>query len=135
MNFSLGIEIVLTILLAATLFYCIALERRLAALRNGQDGLKKTLSALDGAVSAAGTSLKNLKSAAGEITQTLDERLGRARALADELGVLCTSGERIVRRFDSELDKRTTSAFSDLPSASVMSRLDAVRFADLGTVR
>ena len=54
MNLTLVVELILTALLAATLFYCIVLERKLAALRSGQDGLKKTLASLNGAVAAAG---------------------------------------------------------------------------------
>ncbi len=103
MNLTLVVELILTGLLAATLFYCIVLERKLAALRSGQDGLKKTLASLNGAVAAAGTSMHALKSAANEITETLDSRLTHARGLADELGVLCTSGERIAERFDREI--------------------------------
>jgi hypothetical protein len=135
MTITLVVELLLTALLAATLFYCIVLERKLAALRSGQDGLKKTLAALNGAVAAAGTSMLTLKSTAGEITETLDERLTHARNLADELGVLCTSGERIVQRFDREIETRSTLPKSDLPSAAVMGRLDASRFANLGAVR
>lgn len=134
MTLTLVVELILTALLAATLFYCIVLERKLAALRSGQDGLKKTLASLNSAVAAASTSMVTLKSTAGEITQILDERLGHARGLADELGVLCSSGERIVQRFDRELDTRTTTK-SDLPSAAIMGRLDAGRFASLGAVR
>ena len=43
MTFSLIVEIVLTLLLAATLVYCAILERRLAALRKGQDGFRETI--------------------------------------------------------------------------------------------
>lgn len=135
MNFTLTVELILTALLAATLFYCIVLERKLAALRSGQDGLKKTLASLNGAVAAAGTSMHALKSAAGEITETLDSRLTHARGLADELGVLCTSGERIAERFDREISIKPSAAKSDLPSASIMDRLDSGRFASLGAVR
>lgn len=134
MNLTLVVELILTALLAATLFYCIVLERKLAALRNGQDGLKKTLASLDGAVAAAGTSMSALKTAAADITRTLDERLSKARGLADELGILCSSGERIVERFDRELDSRA-KANGHLPSATIMDRLDAGRIANLGAIR
>jgi hypothetical protein len=138
MTLTLVVELILTALLAATLFYCIVLERKLAALRSGQDGLKKTLAALNSAVAAAATSMVTLKTTASDITRTLDERLGNARGLADELGVLCGSGERIVQRFDRELDNRANAKAdmkAELPSAAVMGRLDAGRFAHLGAVR
>jgi hypothetical protein len=135
MTLTLVVELVLMALLALTLFYCIVLERKLAAIRNGQDGLKTTLAALNGAVTAAGTSMHALKSAATEITQTLESRLSHARGLADELGVLCTSGERIAERFDREIQNKSISANGTLPSASIMGRLDAARLDGLRTVR
>ena len=90
----------LTLLLSLTLIYCIVLERRLAAVRKGQEGLKTTIGELNAAISGAGASLRALKSAAGESAELLDTRLKRARALADELALLSSSGERIAERFD-----------------------------------
>lgn len=145
------VELILTVLLAATLFYCVMLERRLAALRSGQDGLKQTLSALNGAVASAGTSIQALKSTAHEITQSLDSRLSHARGLADELGVLVGSGERIAERIAGKAERAATSAQNvgmemgtlhrealsteALPSASIMQRLDAGRMNSFGAMR
>ena len=41
-------------LLAATLCYCIVLERRLAAVRKGQEGLSRTIGELNMAIAGAG---------------------------------------------------------------------------------
>ncbi len=57
------VEVVLTGLLAATLIYCAVLERRLAALRKSQDGLKATIGELNAAILSAGTSMRLLKAA------------------------------------------------------------------------
>ena len=93
-------ELILEVLLAATLCYCIVLERRLAAVRRGQEGLKTHIGELNMAISGAGASLRALKAAAGEAAQTLDERLKRARLHIDELSVLTASGERIAQRME-----------------------------------
>jgi ABC-type transporter Mla subunit MlaD len=119
---ALALELMLTLLLAATLVYCIVLERRLAAIRKGQDGLKTMIGELDAAIAGAGASLRALKSAAAGAADTLDERLKRARAVADELSVLSSSGERIAQRFD-----RAVPTPANLPSGSVMHRLDALK--------
>ena len=95
MTLTFYVEIALEVLLAATLCYCIVLERRLAAVRKGQEGLSRTIGELNMAIAGAGASLRALKSAAGEAAQTLDERLKRARLHIDELSVLTASGERI----------------------------------------
>ena len=128
-------QIVLEILLAATLGYCILLERRLAAVRKGQEGLKTHIGELNMAIAGAGASLRALKAAAGEAAATLDERLKRARLHIDELSVLTASGERIATRMESaaaqrgNLDSAAASRGLDmddlkLPSSSIMSRLN-----------
>jgi Domain of unknown function (DUF6468) len=150
---TLFVEITLEILLAVTLCYCIVLERRLAAVRKGQESLSRTVGELNMAIAGAGASLRALKSAAGEAAQTLDERLKRARLHIDELSVLTASGERIATRMEyaatsrggmenaivSRTDiedlmqprERTVrpGLERDLPSNSIMNRLDAMRTA------
>ena len=115
------------LLLAATLVYCIVLERRLAAVRKGQEGLKTMIGELNAAISGAGASLRALKSAASGAAETLDERLRRARLLADELALLTASGERIAERFEGAARPAERCAPSHLPSGSVMHRLDALK--------
>ena len=66
MMLSTGLELLLSVLLAATLVYCIVLERRLASIRKGQDGLKKMIGELNGAIAGAGASMCALKSAAAD---------------------------------------------------------------------
>ena len=118
-------------LLAVTLCYCIVLERRLAAVRKGQEGLARTIGELNMAISGAGASLRALKSATGEAAQTLDERLKRARLHIDELSVLTASGERIAQRMEgAAASPRVAREIPDmpLPSTSILSRLErAVR--------
>jgi hypothetical protein len=126
-NAGFFLELALCVLLAATLIYCIVLERRLATVRKGQEGLKTMIGELNAAISGAGTSLRALKAAAGEASELLDARLKRARALADELALLSASGERIAERFDRAVVAKPRAAQAGLPSGSVMHRLDALR--------
>src|SRR5208282_1859480 len=100
MNLALTVEIALTVLLAATLVYCALLERRLAALRKGQDGFRETIGELNAAIGSASASMRLLKTAAASAAETLDERVARARAVIDELSLLTTSGERIATRIE-----------------------------------
>ena len=121
------LELALEVLLAFTLAYCVILERRLAAVRKGQEGLSRTIGELNMAISGAGASLRALKSAAGEAAQTLDERLKRARLHIDELSVLIASGERIAQRMESAAaSPRVAREIPDmpLPSTSILSRLE-----------
>jgi len=121
------LELALEVLLAFTLGYCVILERRLAAVRKGQEGLKRHIGELNMAIAGAGASLRALKAAAGEAAHTLDERLKRARLHIDELSVLTTSGERIAQRMESAAaTPRVAREIPDmpLPSTSILSRLE-----------
>ena len=126
-NLTFYLELGLEILLALTLVYCVILERRLAAVRKGQEGLKQTIGELNMAIAGAGASLRALKSAAGEAAHTLDERLKRARLHIDELSVLTISGERIAQRMEgAAANPRVAKEIPDmpLPSTSILSRLE-----------
>lgn len=133
MTFSMIVELSMSGLLAATLIYCAVLERRLAALRSGQDGLKETIGALNSAIVTAGASMRMLKSAAADAGEILDDRLGRARALSDELSVVVASGERIADRIVSGMNtpaprKMTkSSGGQNAMPATLSNRLDALR--------
>ena len=127
-NLNFFMELGLEILLAFTLVYCVVLERRLAAVRRGQEGLKTHIGELNRAISGAGASLRALKAAANEAAGTLDERLKRARLHIDELGVLTASGERIASRMEgAAAAPRVAREIPDmpLPSSSIMGRLRA----------
>lgn len=126
-NLTFYLELGLEILLALTLVYCVILERRLASVRKGQEGLKRTIGELNMAISGAGASLRALRSAAGEAAQTLDDRLKRARLHIDELSVLTASGERIAQRMEGAANApRVAREIVDmpLPSTSILSRLE-----------
>jgi hypothetical protein len=132
MTLAFVAELILEVLLAATLCYCIVLERRLAAVRRGQEGLKTHIGELNMAISGAGASLRALKAAAGEAAQTLDERLKRARLHIDELSVLTASGERIAQRMEgAAASPRIAREIPDmpLPSTSIMNRLNTARMS------
>ena len=132
MTMTFYVELALEVLLAATLGYCVLLERRLSAVRKGQEGLSRTIGELNMAIAGAGASLRALKTAAGEAAHTLDERLKRARLHIDELAVLTGSAERIADRIErgvSNVPRSVPMADIPLPSSSIMNRLDAARTA------
>ena len=118
MSISFYIEILLCILLVATLGFCLVLERKLSAMRKGQDGLKVVIAELNGAIGAAGTSMRLLKSAASGAIEELDEKVTKARAAIDELSVLTTSGDRIAARIERSVETQGGSKSPVLPAAA-----------------
>lgn len=90
-------------LLAATLFYCIRLERRLGAFRSGQDGLKEVVDQLNSATDSARASIEALKAAAGMAGEQLEKRVRGAEALIDEMKVIVEAGNNLANRLEARL--------------------------------
>ena len=127
LNISLIVEIALSVLLLATISYSALLERRLSALRKGQDGLKETISQLNDAIISAGSSMRMLKSTAAGAAEALDERIARGRGLADELSLLTASGERIAERMDRSTPSSSATTASFPMPAALTARLEAMK--------
>jgi hypothetical protein len=124
MSISLIVEIMLSALLLATVIYCALLERKLSALRKGQDGLKETIGELNRAIVSASVSMRTLRATADDAGKNLQEQIGKARGMIDELSLLNVSGERIAQRMVGSAQPK--NADTVLPSA-LMNRLDALR--------
>lgn len=134
-NISFLVEIGMSVLLFATIVYCAVLERKLSALRRGQDGLKDTIAKLNEAIVAAGSSMRMLKSTAAGAAEALDERIVRGRSIADELSILTASGERIAERMvERSTAPRAADNVMPLP-ASLGARLEALKPQALRNVR
>lgn len=93
-------EALIGVLLVGAAVMCWRVDRRLKALRDGQDGLKETVSALNDAVDRARAGLSALDRASKDAGEVLDQRTREARALADELRLLTSAGETRLDRFD-----------------------------------
>ncbi|TGY90018.1 hypothetical protein E5163_02485 [Marinicauda algicola] len=88
---------------------CWRVDRRLKALREGQDGLKATIGALNDAVDRARASLAALDRASKESGGELKTRVEEARRLADELRILSGAGEARAERLAAAPRRREPS--------------------------
>ena len=91
-------EALIGVLLIGAAVMCWRVDRRLKALRDGQDGLKETVAALNDAVDRARAGLASLDRASKETGAVLEQRT--VGALADELRLLTSAGETRLDRFD-----------------------------------
>jgi len=98
---ALAFEILVGLLIAAAAVMCWRVDRRLSALRNGQDGLKETIAALNDAVDRARVSLTALDRAAKENGASLRQEVERAQKLTDELRFLSADGDMRADRLAS----------------------------------
>jgi hypothetical protein len=81
------LEGLLALLLAACLIYCWRLERKLAALRDGQDGIHAAARELNNAVQRAELAVRALRGSADEAGRDLQARIDTAQAISEKLGL------------------------------------------------
>ena len=85
---GLIIEILLVLLLAVTVGYCMILNRRLGTLRSSQSELRQIVFELGSATQTAETAIRGLKATTDDAETRLSESLHRAQLMARELTVL-----------------------------------------------
>ncbi len=114
--FDLLLEGIVSILLAATIGYCATLDRRLRAMRSGQDGLRDLIRDLSAATGQAADAIARLRDASNATGQQLTEQVARGRSLADELALMLESGNAIADRLGNMESRRaSTPAASTTP--------------------
>lgn len=84
---GIGLDIGLALLLAVVLFFCWRLERKLSALRSGQDGIRAAAVELKEATAHAEIAVRALRATALETGRDLQARIDDAKSVADGLGI------------------------------------------------
>lgn len=118
MSLALLIELIVAFLLVVTIAYCFTLDRRLAALRNGQDGLREVISGLNMATSQAQASVVQLKATGEGVAEQLQSSIDKAQRLADELSVMVEAGDGVADRLAGARAQKTAPAPPAAPSVS-----------------
>jgi Domain of unknown function (DUF6468) len=84
---AFALEIVLAVMLGACLYSFWRLDRKLAALRSGQDGVRAAASELMQATAQAEIAVRALRASAQDAGRDLQARINDARATAERLGL------------------------------------------------
>jgi septal ring factor EnvC (AmiA/AmiB activator) len=95
---AFAFEVLIAFLLLGAAVMCWRVDRRLKALREGQDGLRQTISDLNDAVDRARASLGQLDRAAKESGAGLEQKVKDAQRLCDELRILNDGAEARAER-------------------------------------
>ncbi len=90
------VELVLVVLLAATLVYAIRLHRAIASMRGDRSALGAAVAGFDSGTRHAEASLTRLR----ETAEALTVQLSHAAALKDDLAFLSDRGEQLADRLD-----------------------------------
>ncbi|RYE71262.1 MAG: chemotaxis protein, partial [Hyphomicrobiales bacterium] len=120
MSFGLIVEIMVAILLATTIGYCIILNQRLKRLHSDRDQLRKMVADLVQATSLANAAVTELKTAAVEADTVLQGRLQEAEKFGIELANHVSAGQQIMDKIAKITTMaRSTPALPAEPRAAV----------------
>jgi hypothetical protein len=96
-----GLEAALAVLLAATLWYAVRLERRLGVLRRDNAALEALVAGFNDATARAEASTTRLRAAAEGAGRQVAEQVEAAGRLRDDLLFLLERGEQLADRLDT----------------------------------
>ena len=88
MIWSLLIEGLLVLLLTATIYFAIRLNKRLAVLRVEKEQLEKLITQFEFVADRAHSSLSGLRATADQVKSDLDDATNKSHAMRDELAFL-----------------------------------------------
>ena len=95
-----ALEIVLIVLLAATLFYAVRLERALGVLKRDRLVLEELVGTFNASTRQAESGIERLRGAADGAGRQIARQIEAAKALKDDIIFLSDRGERLADRLD-----------------------------------
>jgi len=110
MTLTLLSNIMVAVLLLATIGYAAVLNRRLGALRNDKAKLQELIQGLTQASTNAQAGIANLRQAADELGQQLEKKVAASRSLKDDLTYLIERGTGIADRLEGTVRARRDDA-------------------------
>ena len=127
MIWSLLIESLLVLLLTATIYFAIRLNKRLTVLRVEKEQLEKLIKQFEIVADRAQSSLSGLKATADQVRSDLDDATHKSHAMRDELAFLIEradiNAEKLARMSSLKADKLDqTNSYYDETSATTSTR-------------
>ena len=113
MNFAFLLDVLISILLATTIVWCVLLNRRLRGLRQNQGELATLIAELNLATSRAESGISVLRDNAEQAGANLQTSIAHAERLNDDLAYLSERGSRLVDRLEGPTKRARQSTFSN----------------------
>ena len=95
-----ALEIILVVLLGATLFQAVRLERALSVLKRDRTSLESLVMGFNASTHQAESGIQHLRAAADSAGRQIQSQLTQSVALKDDLSFLTERGERLADRLD-----------------------------------
>jgi hypothetical protein len=122
------LELVLVVLLAATLFQALRLERALGVLRRDRGALEALVAGFNASTRQAENGIERLRSAADGAGRLIERQITASVALKDDLSFLTERGDRLADRLDVLVrSARPLAAEPNWPEPSVVAEIATSR--------
>jgi hypothetical protein len=100
---NLLLDIIIIVLLAATIVYAVILNSRLAQLRDNRDDLARLVAAFNDATARAESGIPKLRRAAEEAGNALQERVEKAQTLRDDLAFMIERADSMAGKLENSV--------------------------------
>lgn len=123
MDWKIILDLVVSILLIATIGYAVMLNQRLSQLRKNRDDLAKIIVAFNEATVRAESSIPKLRKAAENAGQALQERVEKAQSLRDDLAFMIERADTMANRLENGVRTARTEVRTNPPPAKEPARV------------
>jgi hypothetical protein len=120
------LDVILVVLLVATLFHAIRLERALGVLKRDRAELQELIASFNASSRQAEIGIERLRGAVDGAGQQIAHQVDAALALKDDLVLLIERGNQLADRMDTLVHAGRPLA-GDTPRLTVVSDADAVQ--------
>ena len=118
-SFPLILDILIVILLSATIGFAIVLNRRLSRLRDNKSELDDLVKGFADAAGRAEVSVAGMKDTAAKSAEVLQKSIDRAQALRDELQFMIEAADSLASRLESSVGAHTVRAMTGASPAAI----------------
>ncbi len=105
-----ALDLLLAVLLSATVVYCFLLNRQLTALRAGEGQLRAVIGEFGQATANAEAGIANLRSVSDKVGQSLEAQVQEARRLLEDINFATEAGSRLADRLASMIEGKREPA-------------------------
>lgn len=119
---ALVLDVLLIALLSAAIVYAAKLLKQLGTLRSSRAEMERFVITFNGTVLRAEAGIKELKHAARESGDDLEQLIEKARKVSDELTFLVESADQIATRLSDNAIAATSTKAAPTPAAAPVTR-------------
>lgn len=112
---NLLLDVIIIVLLAATIVYAVMLNSRLAQLRDNRDDLARLVAAFNDATARAESGIPKLRRAAEDAGNALQERVEKAQTLRDDLAFMIERADSMAGKLENSVRQAREEARPTAP--------------------